>query len=149
MKPVLPAVKVKLTAREFTMEINDAEGGKNPNFKKLRNKAVPIADKTNNFGQVVIHPGYSPKTALSYTAYRFYFKTPSEHLIDLRHYPIEMQLEHHLDLVKSLIWPENALHAHVPRKMMLSFMFTKGGLNPLLNKIFEDKKIYMREERGG
>jgi hypothetical protein len=47
------------------MEINDAEGGKNPNFKKLRNKAVPVADKTNNFGQVVIHPGYSPKTALS------------------------------------------------------------------------------------
>lgn len=65
LKPVLPAVKVKLTHREFTMEIDDAEGGKNPNFKKLRSKAVPIADKAKNFGQVVIHPGYSPKTALS------------------------------------------------------------------------------------
>jgi hypothetical protein len=60
-----------------------------------------------------------------------------------------MQLEHHLDLIKSLIWPENALHSQIPRKMMLSFMFTKGGLNPLLNKIFDDKKIFMREERGG
>lgn len=67
----------------------------------------------------------------------------------MAHYPLEMQLEHHLDLIKSLIWPENGLHNQIPRKMVLSFMFTKGGLNPLLMKIFDDKKNFKREERGG
>lgn len=125
------------------MQVDQKEGGKLPRFK-----SIPASQKKKNFGTVVIHPGFSPESAYNYVAYKFWFKTPSEHLIDMVNYPLEIQLEHHLDLIKSLIYPKNALHGKVYRKMMLSFMVKKGGINNFLDKIL-DKEKFPREDRSG
>jgi len=143
LKEVLPKTKVKLTSKEFTMVVDEKDGGKLPRFK-----AVPLAMKKKNFGTVVVHPSFSPESAYNYVAYKFWFKTPSEHLIDMKNYPLEIQLEHHLDLIKSLIYPKNAQHANIYRKMMLVFMVQKGGLNKFIDTILDKEKL-PREDRSG
>jgi len=120
-------------------------------FRKKGDYAnVPPADKQSNFGQIVVHPGFSPKTALAYIAYGIHFKTPSEHTINYDHYPLELQVEHHLDLIKSLIWPDNAKHSQIPRKAFVSFLAKVGGNNPFFRNILsKEHPQLLREERMG
>lgn len=46
----------------------------------------------------VVHPPEDPDSALSFKMVKVHIKSPSEHTINLQHYPVEMQFEHDLDL---------------------------------------------------
>lgn len=111
-----PGVKVEVSEKKFVIEVSDV--------------------KKESFGEVVVSIPENPNTHISYNAKRIWFKTPSEHSIDFIHSPMEVQVEHHIDLLKSLIYPRDIMNSTVRRVMMLSFLASSGMNNPLLKQFF-------------
>jgi len=92
--------------------------------------------KKESFGEVVISLPDNPNTHISYNAKRIWFKTPSEHSLDYIHSPMEVQVEHHIDLLKSLIYPRDIMGSTIRRVLMISFLASSGMNNPLLAQFF-------------
>jgi len=114
---------------------------KNPEMKvTVTNKKfqIEVADPTKSLGQLVVHSPENPKAAYSYALKKINFKLPSEHSIDYMHYPLEIQLEHHLDLLKSLIWPANATRTNIKRIAIFALLAQSTGStsNPFVNSLF-------------
>jgi len=56
------------------------------------------SDGEKPLAHTVVHPPEDPDSALSFKMIRIHVKSPSEHTINLQHYPVELQFEHDLDL---------------------------------------------------
>lgn len=98
---------------------------------------IEVSDvKKESFGEIVVSIPENPNTHISYNAKRIWFKTPSEHSIDFIHSPLEVQVEHHIDLLKSLIYPRDIQNSTVRRVLILSFLASSGMNNPLLKQFF-------------
>jgi len=54
------------------------------------------------------------------------------------HYPLELQLEHYMDTVKSLIWPSNFVAKNIKRVATISILFDQGADSPFFNSMFPE-----------
>lgn len=52
-----------------------------------------------------------------------------------------MQLHHHLDLIKSLLWPSNAQQGKIPRTCILTLFVTSGGQNPFIDALIKEPHV--------
>lgn len=84
----------------------------------------------------VVHPPEDPDSALSFKMVKVHIKSPSEHTINLQHYPVEMQFEHELDLAHSYVRPALAAMG-VPQKLMVSALLEAGQEHGFLKKVLD------------
>lgn len=105
-----------------TIDVND-------NHFWIESGAKPLAT-------TVVHVPEDPDSALSFNLVRVSIKSPSEHTINLQHYPLELQFEHDLDLNHSYIRPALAAMG-VAQKLVVSALIEVGAEHEFLAKILD------------
>jgi len=117
--PVFTYTEVEVKISEHTPD-GQIKGHK---FLKMKNKNHMLQIKADSFGQVVTLDG------TTYAAKKIVFHTPSEHKINGKQYPMEMQVIHH-----------GISDGAISKNVVLSFLFVKTP--GVYNKFIDDLDFF-------